>query len=118
MKRVLLVRHGECEMNLRVKTHIGGQSNSSPLTPLGRAQAAALGAYLASMQPALATPVLSSTAVRAQDTAAIMVQAWADAGGACGDSRLPQVVAMPELLELGQGEWVRHSRHMPPASYS
>ena len=34
-KRILLVRHGECVMNLDLATRIGGQSNESPLTLLG-----------------------------------------------------------------------------------
>lgn len=40
MLRILLVRHGECHMNLEVDKFIGGRTNHSPLTPLGVAQVA------------------------------------------------------------------------------
>ncbi|KAF8064686.1 gpmB [Scenedesmus sp. PABB004] len=97
-KRLLLVRHGESEMNLRAHQVVSGQSNSSPLTQLGRAQAAALGKHLAALHPRLAGLVLSSTAVRAADTAAIALQHWPSADR-------PELVQLPELLELSQGSW-------------
>jgi len=80
MKRVLLVRHGQCEMNLTLDGHIGGQQNHSPLTPLGTQQAAALGASLAAalahagVQPSQVR-VFSSTAVRAVGTAQAVIKA-------------------------------------------
>lgn len=46
MLQVLLVRHAQCEMNLEIDKRIGGRTNHSPLTPLGEAQARALGAHL------------------------------------------------------------------------
>lgn len=64
----------QCEMNLHVTERIGGRTNHSPLTPLGEAQAAALGAQLRAelahhgVQPHRVR-VFSSTAVRAVDTA-------------------------------------------------
>lgn len=50
MKRILLARHGECDMNLHLKHRIGGQSNASPLTQLGRDQAEDLAAHLQRLQ--------------------------------------------------------------------
>ena len=50
MKRILLARHGECDMNLHLHTTIGGQSNASPLTSLGVQQAEDLGRHLAAIQ--------------------------------------------------------------------
>ncbi len=50
MKRILLARHGECEMNLHLKHRIGGQSNASPLTQLGRDQADDLARHLQRLQ--------------------------------------------------------------------
>lgn len=39
MKRICFIRHAQCDMNLTLATHVGGQSNGSPLTPLGKQQA-------------------------------------------------------------------------------
>lgn len=38
MKRLLLVRHGQSEMNTRQAHTIGGRSNASPLTSQGEQQ--------------------------------------------------------------------------------
>jgi broad specificity phosphatase PhoE len=74
MQRILLIRHGECDMNLHLAEKVGGRSNSSPLTLLGRKQSAALGCALQSAlnrynTPATSLMYFSSTAVRAIDTA-------------------------------------------------
>lgn len=66
--------------NLTVDQRIGGRTNHSPLTPLGERQAQALGAHLraalahAGVQPQRCR-FFSSTAVRAEDTARIVMEA-------------------------------------------
>ncbi|GBF89533.1 hypothetical protein Rsub_02251 [Raphidocelis subcapitata] len=99
MRRILLVRHGQSEMNLIQAKIVGGQSNSSPLTPLGEWQADALGRHLARLLHPHPAPALvaSSTAVRASDTARRLLAA----------AGLPavEVEESEALLELDQGEW-------------
>jgi broad specificity phosphatase PhoE len=97
MQRVLLIRHGECAMNLELDARIGGQSNGSPLTALGEAQAAALGARLAA-EGVAAPPCFVSTAVRAVDTARIAMEAL-------GLEAASALVADAALLEQDAGEW-------------
>eukprot|EP00959_Pyramimonas_sp_CCMP1952_P436669 9143676-Pyramimonas_sp.AAC.1 len=52
LRRILFVRHGECEMNLtvtdkvRLSESVGGRSNPSPLTQKGVEQAVFLGKWL------------------------------------------------------------------------
>jgi len=104
MRRILLVRHGQSAMNLKQAAIVGGQSNASPLTPLGVQQAAALGQHLRRhirphSAPAL---VVSSTAVRARDTAQLMLKACD-----CDAAAAVEVEETDQLLELDQGEWVR-----------
>lgn len=96
MQRVLLIRHGECAMNLELDARIGGQSNGSPLTALGEAQAAALGARLAA-EGVAAPPCFASTAVRAVETARIAMEALGLEPSA--------LVADAALLEQSAGEW-------------
>ncbi|KAL4424511.1 hypothetical protein ABPG77_006820 [Micractinium sp. CCAP 211/92] len=102
MQRVLFVRHAQCEMNLHVTERIGGRTNHSLLTPLGEAQAAALGAHLRAelahmgVQPHRVR-VFSSTAVRAVDTARHVLAAL-QLDPSC-------LVQSERLLELEQGEW-------------
>lgn len=105
MRRLLLVRHGQSEMNLRIAHVVGGQSNASPLTPLGERQARALGAHLGRMLAPHKAPafVLSSTAVRARDTARLMLEAAGSQGE--GGPAAVAVELSDELLELHQGEW-------------
>jgi broad specificity phosphatase PhoE len=102
MRRVLLVRHGQSEMNLKQAAIVGGQSNSSPLTPLGSQQAAALGRHLKRHLAPHTAPalVVSSTAVRARDTAAVMLRTT-ELGAA--DLTVEET---DQLLELDQGQWV------------
>jgi hypothetical protein len=84
---------------------VGGQSNASPLTPLGQQQAAALGHHLGRVLAPHPAPalVISSTAVRARDTARIMLQQREAPEGAAA----AEVEETAQLLELDQGEWVR-----------
>ncbi|WIA18626.1 hypothetical protein OEZ85_003332 [Tetradesmus obliquus] len=86
-------------MNLQTKGFVGGQSNLSPLTERGKQQAAALGRHMSRQHPALHSPVYCSTAVRAEDTARIMLQ---QAQGWPGPMQLQ---ASEVLLELSQGQW-------------
>lgn len=101
MKRILLARHGECDMNLHLSTTIGGQSNTSPLTPLGVRQAEDLGTYLAGLQRTANAPVVgavhASTAVRARDTARVVMRAL--------DIPEDRLQLSDQLLELDQGQW-------------
>lgn len=63
--RFVLARHGQTDAN--VARELSARPPGGPLTPLGQAQAAALGARLAGMD---VTAVYSSVAVRARQTAA------------------------------------------------
>jgi broad specificity phosphatase PhoE len=112
MRRIVFARHGQCEMNLRQGAIVGGQSNASPLTPLGEAQAAALGRHLPRILAPHGAPavVVASTAVRAADTARRALAA-APAGVAAG----LEVEETDQLLELAQGEWVRVPRRCAAA---
>lgn len=85
-----LIRHGEAEGNAQGR--IMGQRDW-PLTATGRAQAAALGRWLAAGGTALAA-VYGSDLQRAAETAAILVDA-------CGGG---PVRLRPDLRELGRGE--------------
>ena len=93
MTDFLFIRHGEASANVTPE-YICGQSNHTPLTPLGEKQAAALGVYL---QDAAITPtaLFSSGAIRADTTAQIALEVAA----------ITQPVIIDErLLEMGQGE--------------
>eukprot|EP00878_Enallax_costatus_P023734 GHUV01025271.1.p1 GENE.GHUV01025271.1~~GHUV01025271.1.p1 ORF type:complete len:217 (+),score=59.80 GHUV01025271.1:1044-1694(+) len=83
---------------------VGGQSNSSPLTDIGYQQAAALGRYLSQVHPTLHSPVYCSTAVRAHDTAQVMLDQPGWQGPDPSRKRI-QIVSTPVLLELSQGDW-------------
>mmetsp|Transcript_37447 Transcript_37447/g.83328 ORF Transcript_37447/g.83328 Transcript_37447/m.83328 type:complete len:229 (-) Transcript_37447:974-1660(-) len=97
MKRVLLIRHAECEANLVKSLRVQGQSPSNPLTALGILQAKAFGKHFETVAGQKGGPVFASTAVRAHDTARIALQEM-------------QIVDHPitlskELLEVSQGQW-------------
>ena len=103
--RLLLVRHAECDMNLTLSTHVGGRATESPLTALGRAQAAALGARLAGGGVGSGIASLhASPAVRAVDTAAAVA-------AACG---LPPdaVTLHDDLHEIDMGAWSGKAREL------
>lgn len=91
--RVLLIRHGESEMNTRSDL-VGGFSPHTPLTATGEAQARALGAHLAREGIAIDL-AYTSTAVRARETARIALAAIGH-----GEPRIDL-----RLAELGQGVW-------------
>jgi broad specificity phosphatase PhoE len=104
---LFLVRHGECEMNLHLGERVGGRASSSPLTTKGRDQAAQLGTYLERLfaERKISTQdvrFVSSTAVRAVDTARIAMKQMA-----VDEARL---VSSPELEELDMGEFAGQPR--------
>ena len=71
--RVLLIRHGESQMNTRSDL-VGGFSPQTPLTETGAAQARALGEHL--VREGIAIDLAyTSTAVRARETARIALSA-------------------------------------------
>ncbi len=91
--RVLLIRHGESEMNTRSDL-VGGYSPQTPLTATGEAQARALGEHLAREGITIDVAYVS-TAVRARETARLALAAIGQ-----GEPRID-----PRLAELGQGVW-------------
>ena len=87
--RILLARHGETPWNAEGRYQ--GQEDI-PLSPVGEAQARALGARLADVRidRAVASPL-----VRAKTTAEL----------ALGDMRKTQLVTDPGLMEIAHGNW-------------
>lgn len=73
-------------MNLDLAHKVGGRSNESPLTPLGKRQASALGAALSielrSHAEAEKISCYSSTAVRTRETASLVISrlGWVSSG--------------------------------------
>ena len=92
---VILVRHGECEMNLEVADKVGGRASASPLTAKGEAQASKLGRWLRSRGVRF-DRVVASTAVRAKRTAELMLAEMDDP---------PQLELDSNLEEMTQGDW-------------
>ena len=92
---VVLVRHGECEMNLEVADKVGGRASASPLTAKGEAQASKLGRWLRSRGVRFDRGV-ASTAVRATRTAQLMLAEL---------ENQPQLELDANLEEMTQGEW-------------
>ena len=104
---LFLVRHGECEMNLALAHQVGGRASESPLTAKGQRQAQQLGRYLEQLfaERNISTDnvrFVSSTAVRAVDTARIAMRELA-----VDEARL---VSTPELEELDMGEFAGQPR--------
>jgi broad specificity phosphatase PhoE len=93
MTRILLARHGETDWNRdgRWQGH-----TDKPLNPVGLAQAAALGTYVAELD---VDALYSSDLARARQTAAAIEQATGLA--AVEDS---------DLREVDVGEWAGHNR--------
>ena len=92
---VILVRHGECEMNLEVADKVGGRASASPLTAKGEAQASKLGRWLRSRGVRF-DRVVASTAVRARRTAELMLAELENP---------PQLELDTNLEEMTQGDW-------------
>ncbi len=93
--RLCFIRHAESELNLNL-TIIRGQSIPSPLSPLGNEQAALLGKRLKYENPKY-DYIFSSTAVRAQQTAKIVL-------GIMGIDT-SKLITSAALLEQSQGIW-------------
>jgi len=87
--RILLARHGETPWNAEGRYQ--GQIDI-PLSPIGEAQAQALGARLASVD---ITRAVASPLSRAQRTAQL----------ALGAARPDMLLTEPELQEIAHGEW-------------
>lgn len=113
MLRILLIRHGECYMNLDLADKIGGRSNDSPLTPLGQKQARRLGTHLHSFlvnngySLEGGIKAFSSTAVRSVDTARLALEAIAAGplpSNECSHVAVDLVLSN-ELLEQDMGQW-------------
>ncbi|HET9620902.1 MAG TPA: histidine phosphatase family protein [Kofleriaceae bacterium] len=97
--RILLIRHGESEMNLRGDL-VGGFSPETPLTELGRAQAAALGAHLEA-ERIVPDEIHVSPATRTRETARIALATLGSRIEPREDLR---------LAELRHGVWEGRSR--------
>ena len=87
--RILLARHGETPWNAEGRYQ--GQIDI-PLSPIGEAQAQALGERLKSVD---ITRAVASPLSRAQRTAQL----------ALGEARAPMLLTEPELQEIAHGEW-------------
>jgi broad specificity phosphatase PhoE len=98
---VYLIRHGESELNLLQPGIVGGRSRWCELTGEGIAQARTLGRWLRASGIS-ADRIVSSTAVRAQQTARYSLE---EAG-----IRLRRIETFVELEELDQGDWENESR--------
>jgi probable phosphoglycerate mutase len=93
-------------MNLELATKIGGRSNPSPLTPLGERQSRALGRHMRRLATAAGTapPFFASTAVRAYETARLMLEEMGH------DDPAAHLTTSERLLELDMGDWEGCSR--------
>lgn len=96
IRTVTLVRHGESELNVRQPSIVGGRSRWCELTPRGIAQARHLGRWLADSRMPI-DRVVSSTAVRAQQTARYALEQT--------PVPLRSLETFVELEEMGQGQW-------------
>ncbi len=103
VQRLILVRHGECDLNLpdpNGMTYVSGRSNHIPLTPKGEAQARALASKLAAkICKGESLVVCSSTALRAHTTALCLIEELA--------KQFPCIFGKSAegLCELGHGKW-------------
>ena len=100
-RHVTLVRHAESELNIRQPSIIGGRSRWCELTPRGIAQARHLGRWLRDTGPPI-DRVVSSTAVRAQQTARYSLEQT--------DIPLRRLETFTELEEMCQGDWENRDR--------
>lgn len=100
VRRFLIVRHGETTWN--ADERLQGTMDESTLTPLGEAQAAALGRRLLAEEEGQIDAVWVSSLGRARQTYAIVRDEFAkdEAAGALPDARVT-----PELREIDLGKW-------------
>ncbi len=104
MLNIYLIRHAESDINLKPDI-VWGCMPESPLTPLGKFQARALGKYFQKMGVSL-DYVFTSSAVRAKDTAKL----------ACEELGIPsQKILLSEgLLGISRGAWEGKPREKLP----
>lgn len=99
--RILLVRHGESEVNAHGAHLVGGRSSWAELTERGKAQSRALGRrWIDELHDDHV--VVSSTAVRATQTARYALEA--------AGCRLTRLRTSEALEELDQGAWTGRLR--------
>ena len=96
MLDLYLIRHAECEMNRVVHSKIGGRSNSSPLSEIGKYQARLLGERFKA-EGIKFDEVYSSPAERTKETIRIVAEIIG--------FPLEKIVQSENFLELDQGDW-------------
>jgi broad specificity phosphatase PhoE len=89
---VLLIRHAQSEANINAHL-VGGRTETTPLSPLGQQQAQQLGSLLYS-NAKKPTKIIASPAVRAQQTARIVMAEFVD---------MPAIETVHEVHEMSQG---------------
>ncbi|MBV8083436.1 MAG: histidine phosphatase family protein [Chloroflexi bacterium] len=95
-----MCRHGQSDWNAAGRYQ--GRLDEAVLSPLGRQQAQALAARLASRP---LTAIYSSPLKRALQTAQIVAAAQHSSGGVGGDDREMETPARPLLMDVDHGEW-------------
>jgi broad specificity phosphatase PhoE len=100
--RLYFIRHGESEANLTFGI-VCGQNISSPLTPLGNEQSILLGKRL-KYQNIKFDYLISSTAIRAQQTAEIALKIM--------EIDTSKLIISDALLEQSQGMWEGMNRKL------
>eukprot|EP01102_Stenamoeba_stenopodia_P010800 TRINITY_DN3286_c0_g1_i2.p1 TRINITY_DN3286_c0_g1~~TRINITY_DN3286_c0_g1_i2.p1 ORF type:complete len:316 (+),score=64.29 TRINITY_DN3286_c0_g1_i2:177-1124(+) len=103
--RLLLVRHGESEANLRAETHVSGRMNETPLTPKGQEQAREVGRKIAQEGPSI-IKVFCSPAVRTRETARLALEEWKQ----LTSNPHPEIEYSEDLYEIDMGDWVGQER--------
>lgn len=97
---IYLIRHGQSEANVKAE-FIGGRSEATPLSDLGKMQAKKLGKRFVSEKVKL-DAIYSSTILRSKMTAEIALKEM-------GISK-EKIVEVDALGELAEGEWEGKSR--------
>lgn len=104
--RVLLIRHGESNMNVKPGL-VCGRSNAIPLTEKGEKEAEACGKRLHKIYPEGFDEIYSSTAERAKQTATI---ALSQMGAYEGQDIPSKLVESDQVLEICMGSWTGEDR--------
>jgi len=101
MLKIIFIRHAESAVNALAVPIVGGQSNAAPITEKGKEQALLLGERLKKEYPTF-DALISSTAVRTQQTASIALEV--------ANITTPSLIRTDALLELDQGDWEGEKR--------